>query len=116
MQPKEKLWQFAADTHISDWLEARGIAYDVITEDDLDKYGYDLLAPYQCMMPGTHPEYPSLRMQEAYETFKNEGGRFVYFGGNGFYWRVSYHPELPGVMEMRRAEDGIRSWLAEGGE
>ena len=116
MQPKEKLWQFAADTHISDWLEARGIAYDVITEDDLDKYGYDLLAPYQCIMTGTHPEYPSLRMQEAYETFKNEGGRFVYFGGNGFYWRVSYHPELPGVMEMRRAEDGIRSWLAEGGE
>ena len=67
-------------------------------------------------MTGTHPEYPSLRMQEAYETFKNEGGRFIYFGGNGFYWRVSYHPDLPGVLEMRRAEDGIRSWLADGGE
>jgi N,N-dimethylformamidase len=37
-------------------------------------------------------------------------------GGNGFYWRVSYHPELQGVIEMRRAEDGIRSWAAEGGE
>lgn len=116
MQPKEKLWQFTADTHITDWLEAKEIAYDVITEDDLDRHGYELLAPYSCVMTGTHPEYPSLRMQEAYETFKNEGGRFVYFGGNGFYWRVSYHPELPGVMEMRRAEDGIRSWLAEGGE
>jgi N,N-dimethylformamidase len=116
MQPKEKLWQFAADTHITDWLEAKGIAYDVITEDDLDIHGYELLRPYKCVMTGTHPEYPSLRMQEAYETYKNEGGRFVYFGGNGFYWRVSYHPELPGVLEMRRAEDGIRSWMAEGGE
>lgn len=116
MQPKEKLWQFAADTHITDWLEAKDIAYDVITEDDLDAHGYELLRPYKCVMTGTHPEYPSLRMQEAYETFKNEGGRFIYFGGNGFYWRVSYHPELPGVLEMRRAEDGIRSWLAEGGE
>ncbi len=116
MQPKEKLWQFAADTHIADWLEAKGIAYDVITEDDLDIHGYELLRPYKCVMTGTHPEYPSLRMQEAYETYKNEGGRFVYFGGNGFYWRVSYHPELPGVLEMRRAEDGIRSWMAEGGE
>jgi N,N-dimethylformamidase len=116
MQPKEKLWQFAADTHITDWLEAKGIAYDVITEDDLDAHGYALLKPYACVMTGTHPEYPSLRMQEAYETYKNEGGRFIYFGGNGFYWRVSYHPMLPGVLEMRRAEDGIRSWLAEGGE
>ena len=116
MQPKEKLWQFAADTHITDWLEAKGIIYDVITEDDLDQHGYDLLRPYRCVMTGTHPEYPSLRMQEAYATFKNEGGRFIYFGGNGFYWRVSYHPELPGVLEMRRAEDGIRSWIAEGGE
>lgn len=116
MQPKEKLWQFAADTHITDWLEAKGIDYDVITEDDLDTHGYELLRPYKCVMTGTHPEYPSLRMQEAYETFKNEGGRFIYFGGNGFYWRVSYHPDLPGVLEMRRAEDGIRSWLADGGE
>ena len=116
MQPKEKLWQFAADTHITDWLEAKGIIYDVITEDDLDQHGYDLLRPYRCVMTGTHPEYPSLRMQEAYATFKNEGGRFIYFGGNGFYWRLSYHPELPGVLEMRRAEDGIRSWIAEGGE
>jgi N,N-dimethylformamidase len=37
-------------------------------------------------------------------------------GGNGFYWRVAFHPDLPGVMEMRRAEDGMRSWIAEPGE
>jgi N,N-dimethylformamidase len=116
IRPNEALWQLPADTHIIDWLDASGIDYDVLTEDDLDREGYDLLRPYRCVMTGTHPEYPSERMLDAIEEFQREGGRFIYFGGNGFYWRVSYHPELPGVMEMRRAEDGIRAWIAEGGE
>ncbi len=116
MRPKERLWQLPADTHIIDWLEEKGFDYDVITEDDLDTEGEALLAPYRCVMTGTHPEYPSKRMLDAYAAFQNQGGRFIYLGGNGFYWRTSYHPELPGVIEMRRAEDGIRSWLAEGGE
>jgi N,N-dimethylformamidase len=116
MRPKEWLWQLPADTHIIDWLEAKQIAFDVITEDDLDAEGEALLAPYRCVMTGTHPEYPSLRMLDAFAAFQNRGGRFIYLGGNGFYWRTSYHPTLPGVIEMRRGEDGIRSWLAEGGE
>ncbi|MGH8056101.1 MAG: N,N-dimethylformamidase beta subunit family domain-containing protein [Candidatus Entotheonellia bacterium] len=116
MRPKERLWQLPADTHIIDWLEEKGLAYDLITEDDLDAEGIALLAPYRCVMTGTHPEYPSRRMLDAYAAYQQQGGRFIYLGGNGFYWRTSYHPELPGVIEMRRAEDGIRSWLAEGGE
>ena len=116
MRPKERLWQLPADTHIIDWLDAKGFAYDIITEDDLDVEGLALLAPYRCVMTGTHPEYPSKRMLDAYAAYQTQGGRFIYFGGNGFYWRTSYHPTLPGVIEMRRAEDGIRSWLAEGGE
>jgi N,N-dimethylformamidase len=88
----------------------------VLTEDDLDAEGAELLKPYRCVMTGTHPEYPSARMLEAFSRFQQGGGRFIYFGGNGFYWRVSFHPQLPGVMEMRRAEDGIRAWIAEGGE
>jgi N,N-dimethylformamidase len=116
IRPKERLWQLPADTHIIDWLDAKGFAYDVITEDDLDAEGLALLAPYRCVMTGTHPEYPSKRMLDAYTAYQTQGGRFIYLGGNGFYWRTSYHPALPGVIEMRRAEDGIRSWLAEGGE
>ena len=116
MRPSEALWQLPADTHLIDWLEEKGIAFDVITEDDLDAEGTALLAPYRCVMTGTHPEYPSLRMLDAFAAFQNNGGRFIYCGGNGFYWRTSYHPTLQGVIEMRRGEDGIRSWLAEGGE
>jgi N,N-dimethylformamidase len=116
MRPRERLWQLPADTHIVDWLEEKGIAFDVLTEDDLEAEGQALLRPYRCVMTGTHPEYPSKRMLDAFAAFQNSGGRFIYLGGNGFYWRTSYHPELPGVIEMRRAEDGIRTWAAEGGE
>ena len=116
LAPKQALWQFPADTHITDWLEAEDIAYDVITEDDLERHGLALLAPYRCVTTGTHPEYPSLRMLDAFAAFQAGGGRFIYMGGNGFYWRTHYHPERPGIVEVRRAEDGIRSWAAEGGE
>ena len=40
----------------------------------------------------------------------------MYLGGNGFYWRVARKPEIPGVLEIRRAEGGIRTWAAEPGE
>ncbi len=116
LAPKQALWQFPADTHITDWLEAEELDYDVITEDDLERHGVDLLAPYRCVTTGTHPEYPSLRMMDAYAAYQANGGRFIYMGGNGFYWRTHYHPERSGIVEMRRAEDGIRSWAAEGGE
>ena len=44
MRPKERLWQLPADTHIIDWLDAKGFVYDVITEDDLEAEGVALLA------------------------------------------------------------------------
>ncbi len=116
IRPRERLWQLPADTHIIDWLEGTGIACDIITEDDLDQHGVALLAPYRCVMTGTHPEYPSKRMMDAYRAYQSQGGRFIYLGGNGFYWRTVYHPTLPGVIEMRRTEDGLRTWFAEPGE
>jgi len=37
-------------------------------------------------------------------------------GGNGFYWRIAYHPDNPAIIEVRRAEGGTRAWIAEPGE
>jgi N,N-dimethylformamidase len=37
-------------------------------------------------------------------------------GGNGFYWRIAHHPTRTGVIEVRRAEGGVRAWMAEPGE
>jgi N,N-dimethylformamidase len=111
-----KLWAFNADTHIIDWLTEMGHDFDVLTDEELDQRGLDLLAPYAVVLTGTHPEYVSTRMWEGLEAYLNGGGRLMYLGGDGFYWRVAYHPDCPGMLELRRAETGVRAWLAEAGE
>jgi N,N-dimethylformamidase len=40
----------------------------------------------------------------------------MYLGGNGFYWKIAHHPTRPGVIEVRRAEGGVRAWAADPGE
>ncbi len=110
------LWQFNADTHITDWLEAKGFAFDCITDEDLHHDGLAALDGYDVVMTGTHPEYHSTAMWDAMDAFKKRGGRLMYLGANGWYWRIAYHPSKPGVMEVRRNEDGIRAWAAEPGE
>jgi N,N-dimethylformamidase len=116
MGPHEELWQYNADSHITDWLEEKGFSFDVVTDDDLHAEGLSLIEEYDCVMTCTHPEYYSLPMMNALLSYQHQGGRFIYMGGNGFYWRVAYSPEFSGAIEMRRAEDGMRSWIAEPGE
>jgi N,N-dimethylformamidase beta subunit-like protein/concanavalin A-like lectin/glucanase superfamily protein len=111
-----KLWQFAADTHITDWLEAKDFKYDVLTDDELHDRGYQLLAPYKVLITGTHPEYWSTEMWDACDAFRQRGGRIMYLGGDGWYWRVAYHPNYPGIVELRRTESGVRAWPAAPGE
>jgi N,N-dimethylformamidase len=104
------LWQFNADTHITGWLEHEGIGYDVITDEDLHREGLSLLRRYRVVLTGTHPEYYSLEMLDALQGFVDRGGRLMYLGGNGFYWRISFSGAHPGVIECRRSEAGIRPW------
>lgn len=115
-RPKGRLWNFSEDLFIIDWLERSGIAYDVITDEDLHREGLSLLEPYRTIVTGTHPEYATVEMIDALEAYLSRGGRLMYMGGNGFYWRIAYSPDEPGVIEMRRAEDGTRAWDAEPGE
>ncbi len=115
-RPKRGLWNFNADLHIVDWLEAIGQGYDVVTDEDLHVEGIAALAPYRAVVTGTHPEYHSTPMLAAVEAYLQRGGRLMYLGGNGFYWRIAFHPERPGIIEMRRAESGTRTWAAEAGE
>lgn len=110
------LWQYNADTHLFDWLDHHGFAYDAITDEDLHQQGYSLLKDYRVVLTGTHPEYHSTPMWDAMKRWLDKGGRLMYLGANGWYWRVAFHKELPGVIEVRRAEDGIRTWAAEPGE
>ena len=125
MQPKivgalggagSNVWQFNADTHILGWLEHCGERFDVITDEDLHREGLSLIEDYRVVLTGSHPEYHSASMLDALEAYVHRGGRLMYLGGNGFYWRISFHPELPGVIECRKSEDGIRAFSPLPGE
>ena len=110
------LRHYSADTHLLDWLERQGIAFDVVTDEDVDAEGAALLAPYRTVLTGSHPEYHTIRTHDAHAGYLEGGGRLVYLGGNGFYWRIATSSILPGVIEVRRAETGIRAWEARVGE
>ena len=110
------LYQYNADTHIFDWLDTQGIDYDVITDEDLHADGLDLIRDYRVILTGTHPEYHSTAMWDAMKAWLDRGGRLMYLGANGWYWRIAFHQHLPGVFELRRSEDGIRTWESEPGE
>ena len=109
-------WQFNADLPLLDWLEHEGFEYDVATDEDLHAEGLALLERYSVVLTGSHPEYYSTAMHDAMSRYLETGGRLMYLGGNGFYWRIAFHESLPGVIELRRSEDGIRDWVAAPGE
>jgi N,N-dimethylformamidase len=110
------LRHYPADTHLLDWLAVNGIRHDVVTDEDVDVEGAALLAPYAVVLTGSHPEYHTARTLDAHAGYLRGGGRLVYLGGNGFYWRIATSPAVPGVLEVRRAEGGIRTWDAQPGE
>lgn len=110
------LRHFPADTHLIDWLAAKNIRYDVITDHDLDREGVALLRAYRAVVTGSHPEYHTPNTLNALQDYVGDGGRLAYLGGNGFYWRIANSLAIPDVLEVRRAEGGIRAWAAEPGE
>ncbi len=110
------LRHFSADSHLTDWLEATGQDFDVITDHDLHREGVELLAGYQCVLTGSHPEYHTPQTIGALQAYVGQGGRLCYLGGNGFYWRIAVSDAIPDVLEVRRTEGGIRAWDAAPGE
>lgn len=110
------LRHFPADSHLTYWLQQQGLEYDIVTDVELDAEGYELLENYRVVLTGSHPEYHTSSMMDALEQYRDQGGRFCYLGGNGFYWKIAKSPERDGVIEIRRGEGGIRAWAAEPGE
>ncbi len=105
-----------ADTHLLAWLEHLGYDYDVVADEDVHADGSAILKPYQVVLTMSHPEYHTSNTLDAILEYSRTGGRFMYMGGNGFYWKVGIRDDLPGMLEIRRAEGGIRTWAAEPGE
>ncbi len=107
--------QLSGDLHLVDWLEAKSYRYDVITDEDLHHEGVELLSPYRVVLTGSHPEYWTRQMIAGLQAYQARGGRFMYLGGNGFYWVTAVDPERPHVIEVRRW-GGSRSCEAEHGQ
>jgi len=116
LRPGADGWNFTPDTDINAWLEHTGIGHDVIADEDVHAEGESALAPYRTIVTCSHPEYWSTAMLDALAAWQRNGGRLMYLGGNGFYWRVAFSDHWPGAMELRRAEDGVRNWQTGDGE
>jgi N,N-dimethylformamidase len=116
LKPKGTMWSFNADTNLTAWLHRLGVRFDVVTDEDLHREQAQALAGYDAVITGTHPEYSSTRMMAGLEDYLAAGGRLMYMGGNGFYWRVAYHPDNAAIIELRRAEGRGLAWDSEPGE
>lgn len=107
---------FAQDLLLLHWLDSRGEDYAVVTDDEVDAQGVDLLSRYRVVLTGSHPEYCSGAMLDAYDAYVRGGGRLMYLGGNGFYQVTARHPGIPEAIEIRRGHAGVATWVSDPGE
>ena len=110
------LRHFPADSHLISWLHAKEIPYDIVTDNELHNEGVAAIQGYPIVTTGTHPEYHTVETLDALLEYRNSGGFLSYLGGNGFYWKIARQDQDPDILEIRRAEDGIRAWASEPGE
>ncbi len=111
-RPKGRIYKFCQDMLLVSWLEEDGVEYDVITDEDVHREGLAALQPYRVVISSSHPEYISTAIFDATEEHVRTGGRLMYLGGNGWYWRIAYHPTRSGIVEVRRP-DAPRLWAAD---
>jgi N,N-dimethylformamidase len=95
---------YTCDLYLVAWLDRLGHEYDVATDEDLHHDGRSLLDRYQVVLTGTHPEYMSARMFDAFADWADAGGRLMYMGGNGFWMNVNFDADRPWIMENRRVD------------
>lgn len=107
---------FAADITWPAWFDAEQIGYDVLSDHGLHRRGADALQGYRLLITASHPEYWSGRMLDAVEEYLDGGGSLAYVGGNGFYWVTSASADRPHLVEVRRGQQGIRTWEGQPGE
>jgi N,N-dimethylformamidase len=96
------------DLHFLRFCARQGLAIDVATDAEVHAEGLALLSRYRCVVTGSHPEYLSLQMEQAYRDFVAQAGNLAYLGGNGFAAAVAYRDDL---MELRRGPTQAgRTW------
>jgi N,N-dimethylformamidase len=106
----------AADLYLMGWLDKLGISYDVVSDHTVHRGGRSVLSPYAVVLTGSHPEYISAPMIDAFETYLDAGGSLFYLGGNGFYWVTTESDRMTELVEVRRGYNGTRTWTSDPGE
>ena len=106
---------FAADLYLINFMEVKGLQYDIVTDEDLHAEGAALLSPYKVVVTGSHPEYWSGQMLDGLQAYLAKGGRLMYLGGNGFYWVTAMDGDEHHTVEVRRW-GGTQAWGADPGE
>ncbi len=77
-----------AELHLHRWLENNGYNFDVVADSDLHD-DENLLDNYKVVILNVHPEYWTLKMYNQLHYYLEGGGKLMYLGGNGVYWRVA---------------------------
>jgi len=109
--------QFPADLYLVDWLVQQGYSFDVLTDVELHLDGVDRLASYRVVLTGTHAEYTSASMLDAYQAYLERGGRLLYLSGNGMFWVTELDPDTQAGVEIRRrANTPLWTWPVPPGE
>lgn len=87
------------------WLESRGIAYDLCSSLDLHR-DPQLLAPYRLLVSIGHDEYWSLEMRDAVEAFVAAGGNVAFFSANTCYWQIRLALDGARIMTCYKETEG----------
>lgn len=101
----------AAELHLHRWLENNSYGFDVAADIDLHQNS-NLLDAYKVLILNVHPEYWTLEMYNNMIHFLDNGGRLMYLGGNGLYWRVALAYDR---IEVRKTGEEHNYTQGEGG-
>jgi len=116
MKPGAMVYNFVQDTHITAFLEHEGIAYDIITDELLDEEGLELMQQYRVVLSSTHHEYVTTGQFDVVDEYTHNGGRFMYTGGNGWFWSVGRLPAYPAALESRNFHEIGERVLTDGSQ
>jgi N,N-dimethylformamidase len=105
-----------ADLFFLEWLDCNGFRADFLTDEDLESEGVAVLAKYDVVITGSHPEYVTQGILDALQDYIGGGGRIMNLGGNGYFWITSYKEPRRHLIEIRRGLTNEAPWSSRPGE
>jgi N,N-dimethylformamidase len=106
----------AADLFFLEWFDRNGFSADFLTDEDLEREGASGLTRYDVVITGSHPEYVTQRILDAFQDYVGSGGRIINLGGNGYFWVTSYKQPRRHLIEIRRGLTNEAPWSSRPGE